>query len=786
MVWVSVAVLNGIIAIAYFCIAYVILRGLQITEQMWSNRLATATAFIFVTCAVHHGAHTFHLFGPSFGFEVDHGLAMRDAFDWHMAAWDLVGATVATYYLTLRRSYAKLLDAPVLFSATPLDTPERRLELLSAAADDRALVLVDPDGAVRDWPASAEAVTGTAARVAVGRPLTTVLGPFGDVVPDPDADHEVELHVPLDGGERWLDAITRPVHDDDGQFVGWGLVLRDVTARHRSATELRTAHLMLESVLDAATGVAVISTDLDGTITVFNAGAERMLGYRAQDVVGRADPAMLHDPDELAAAAASRGVQPGFEVLVAGVRDGGSETRDWTYVRSDAARLTVSLTVTPTRGPDGAIAGFLGIATDVTARRRDERLLLAHVEVAYALASSAPAETALYEALAALGGGGGWDVAQLWVAGDDGLLRRRSSWTSTAESTFVTESADLEFRAGEGFPGRAFSDGAPIWTADLAEDARAPRAPLARANGLHALVAVPVGSEDGIVGALEIVSSDRREAGPEEIAALQVTGRLLALYLERQHAHDEVIAAEAELRRKAVELERSNADLELFASVASHDLQEPLRKIQTFGEKLNSKYATELDEQGQQYVVRMQAAATRMRSLIEDLLSYSRVTSRARAFSPVDLGVIADEVLDDLESSVLEAGAEVHVGALPVISADPTQMRQLLQNLIGNALKFHREDVPSRIDVTAVQDNGHVELTVADNGIGFDAEYAERIFGIFERLHGRHEFAGTGIGLAVCRKIAQRHGGDILATGKPGEGARFTVALPSTPTPEEA
>ena len=236
--------------------------------------------------------------------------------------------------------------------------------------------------------------------------------------------------------------------------------------------------------------------------------------------------------------------------------------------------------------------------------------------------------------------------------------------------------------------------------------------------------------------------------------------------------------AEQELRKTLKRLEQSNRELEDFAYVASHDLQEPLRKIQAFGDLLKTKHGAELHAQGRDYVERMQSAAKRMQVLINDLLSFSRVTTKAQPFVPVDLGQIARDVAHDLELRAHEAGGEVIIGALPTIDADPLQMRQLLQNLASNALKFHRPGVPPRVEIGGAAANGRAQITVRDNGIGFDEKYAERIFTMFERLHGRGKYEGTGIGLAICRKIAERHGGEITATSRPGEGSTFVVTLP--------
>jgi two-component system CheB/CheR fusion protein len=249
---------------------------------------------------------------------------------------------------------------------------------------------------------------------------------------------------------------------------------------------------------------------------------------------------------------------------------------------------------------------------------------------------------------------------------------------------------------------------------------------------------------------------------------------------------------EEKLRLYAVKVERSNRELQDFAQVASHDLQEPLRKILAFGDRIRSKAGESLDGECRDYLQRIFNAAARMQSLITDLMSFSRIATKGQPFVKTDLGLIAREVSNDLESSIEKTGGRVEIENLPTIEADATQMRQLLQNLISNSLKYHREGVPPVVRVYSQPLNSRspesmksgaltgqlFQVLVTDNGIGFDEKYLDRIFTVFQRLHKRDEYEGTGVGLAICRKIVDRHSGTITARSSPGHGTTFVVTVP--------
>jgi light-regulated signal transduction histidine kinase (bacteriophytochrome) len=252
---------------------------------------------------------------------------------------------------------------------------------------------------------------------------------------------------------------------------------------------------------------------------------------------------------------------------------------------------------------------------------------------------------------------------------------------------------------------------------------------------------------------------------------------------ERKRAEAELRRAHDELAKKADELERSNAELEQFAYVASHDLQEPLRMVSSYTQLLAKRYRDQLPADAQEFMHYTVDGAARMKQLIEDLLAYSRVGTKGKELVPVSLEAPLKRALTNLRAAIQESGAAVTCDALPTVDADEIQLAQVFQNLIGNALKFRSKEMAPHIHVGAVEEAGEWHISVADNGIGIEPQYFERIFMLFQRLHAMGEYPGTGIGLAICKKVAERHGGRIWVTSTPGAGSTFHFTLPKKEFP---
>lgn len=307
----------------------------------------------------------------------------------------------------------------------------------------------------------------------------------------------------------------------------------------------------------------------------------------------------------------------------------------------------------------------------------------------------------------------------------------------------------------------------------------------------------------------ELLASDKTVSPYEEIKKRNM--QLLQLSEELQQKNDEVTtlhrqlqnsyselearvnARTSELSSSNTELNRSNADLEKFAYIASHDLSEPLRKITVFSHRLQDDENSHLSPEGKEYISRLQNSTQRMQTLITDLLTYSRVSRGGKGFSELDMNEVLQQTLNDLSVSIENAGAEIKAEKLPSIKAQPLHMSQLFQNLISNSLKFRQADLPLRIEVKGSivkgsaafagsrylkQNAEYLQLEISDNGIGFEETHLDKIFDIFQRLHGHSEYAGTGIGLAICQKIADNHGGYITARSTPGQGSTFYIWLP--------
>jgi signal transduction histidine kinase/CHASE3 domain sensor protein len=339
----------------------------------------------------------------------------------------------------------------------------------------------------------------------------------------------------------------------------------------------------------------------------------------------------------------------------------------------------------------------------------------------------------------------------------------------------ITERTPMPW--GVGLPGRVLASHEPAWIKDVTKDKNFPRSKLAGEMGVRAGLAFPVVVEDKTVAVFEFFSNLALEPNRTLLETMKTIGIQIGRVVERELTEKKL---EKLVKNRTADLEKSHSSLQDFVNIASHDLKEPLRKIITFGDVLRITNKGK-NAKGDDYIDRIQGATIRMQALLDDLLNYSKVTNEINPFEKVDLGKIFQEILIDLESRIDETKGTVNITDIPGFMADPFQMHHLFQNLIGNSLKYHREGVPPVINIySQPSENNHIKIIIEDNGIGFEKKYSRKIFQPFERLHGKENYSGTGIGLTICQKIIENHNGTIDVNSTPNEGSQFIITFPQT------
>jgi PAS domain S-box-containing protein len=545
----------------------------------------------------------------------------------------------------------------------------------------------------------------------------------------------------------------------------------------------------------AAVGMAHVA--LNGTWLQANQKLCEIVGYTREELLATKFQSITYNDDlEKSLSLVKR--------LLAG--EIATYTMEKRYIRKDGSLVWINLTVSLARDEANVPQYFISVIENIDERKRvevernDLLLRAQHARKEAEVARRQLAENQQRLALAQKVGRIGtfeWDIVSNEVV-----------WTPELEALYGLEVG--------GFGGKYENWSQRVYPDDLqrAEESLHGAAIGGPPYNVEFRIVLPDGSQRWMLAKGEVTAYDVQNRPIKMIGVnIDVTERIEAELekdrinqsLQDLNANLEAIVTQRTeiLRQVNTELQRSNQELQDFAYVASHDLQEPLRKIQAFGNLLEEEYGPALGD-GKAYLDRMRNAAGRMRVLIEDLLTFSRVTTKAQPFVPVDLATVVYEIVDDLEPRLKATQGRVEIGTLPTIEADHQQMHQLFQNLLVNAVKFCRPGVPPLVKVYAelhddpelvVDDveteaklaeisttltvvRQHYQIFVEDNGIGFDEKYLDRIFTVFQRLHGKSEYEGTGIGLAVVRKIVERHGGTITATSSVGQGATFIVTLP--------
>lgn len=613
-------------------------------------------------------------------------------------------------------------------------------------------------------------------------------------------------------------------------------------------------------ILDGA-NYMIIATDPQGVIQTFNSAAEKLLGYRADELLGKMTPELFHLPEEvikiseILSQRLRTEIPPGFEVFATIACQEMTDINEWTYRRKDGFLFPVELSITALFDIEGNLTGFLGIAADITERKQAEIALKSTRDQLQAVLDAVPGLVSWIDCP-------GGDITRLKYLGvnqhlarmfnrkpDDfidqplGFIEKQLSFTQLMQQFFstpvaqISEEITLEINeniynyllVAQKYNNNQEAVSISIDISKVKQTEKALEESEKRYRQIvelaeegiwvindegmtvyvnHAMARILKYTEEEMLGIhfcnfvdeesqnLAQSKIEERKKGLSEKYELRFKskeGKEIWTYMSASPVMDqegkmlwscalvyditERKKAEQQLMQLTDDLKRSNQELEQFAYVASHDLQEPLRAITSYTQLLAQKYQGQLDSKADKYIHYIVDGATRMQQLINDLLSYSRVGTKGKELKLTDFNQVLEQTLMNLQIAIREKKAVITSDPLPLILGDQGQLVQLLQNLIGNGIKFCQQEFP-KIHISVVEKQEEWFFTVKDNGIGIAPEYADRIFIIFQRLHTRREYEGTGIGLAICKRIVERHGGRIWVESELGQGATFHFTIP--------
>ena len=616
-----------------------------------------------------------------------------------------------------------------------------------------AIIATDLNGTIQSFNMAAERMLGYAASEIVGNTTPAIFHELYEIASQSQyLSQELNTDIPVgfevftakaklgqvyerdwtylrkDGSKFPVMLTITAIRTESGEITGYMGIAKDITTEKQAEKQVKD----ITSALDQTAIVAI--TDIQGTITFVNDKFCEISKYSREELIGQNHRLI------------NSGYHPrSFFVEMWRTIASGQTWRDEIKNRAkDGSIYWVDTTIVPFLHEDGKPYQYLAIRKDITARKAadielQKLSLIASKTDNVAIVTNAQGEIEwVNDSFHKLTG---YTLAEVIGKKPGDILQG----AKTSQETVA--SIRYALAKHEPFSGEILNyskDGRPYWLS---------------------LNINPVFDDDGKL--LQFIAIESEITTRKEIEI---------------KLRKEVEGVMKKLNVMNERLEISNRELLDFAYVSSHDLQEPLRKIQAFGDRLKTTCQDSLNEKGLDYLERMLNAASRAQILINDLLDFSRVTTKAQPFQPIKLSEVLEGVLSDLEVRIEKSGVILEVDPLPIVEADALQMRQILQNLIGNALKFIREGVTPVVQVRSrvymENEQEWCEVRIIDNGIGFEQQYAERIFQIFQRLHGRKTFEGTGIGLAICRKIAERHNGTLIAQGELNQGATFIFTLP--------
>ncbi|HEX2865500.1 MAG TPA: ATP-binding protein [Ignavibacteriales bacterium] len=582
-----------------------------------------------------------------------------------------------------------------------------------------------------------------------------------------------------------------PLFDHRDRVNGIIISLLNVSEQIRSQSELRQSNRILKSVFSSLNEAVLLINPATQRIIDCNKAAEKILGYEKQELEGQ-DMKFLHINQEMYARFT--------EELNDALKTKGFYETVFHLRRKNREIFISEHYVNPIYDEIGNLTLIVSVIRDITERKKAEGQIYNQKYRAEALAgiSQKLNEVTLdYQAVL--------DVAVKYTAeliGDASIIRltsEDSKWITPVafyhsdyeKVKLLSNIFEAETQASDrGFAGYVIKTGMPVLIPSVTKEklisARQKEFfPYSENYRTFSFLMVPLRVENQLIGTMDI---SRDEPGhpytlDDQFFLQNIADRIaLAIFnarLYKNNLHEISVRkkSEEELKETLTELERSNKDLEQFAYVASHDLQEPLRMVSNFTQLFARRYRNRLDSNADEYIEFIVEGAMRMQHLIRDLLLYSRLSARNRCFELVDCRTVIEKVLSNLQLSIEESQASVSFGSLPVIAADEVQIEQLFSNLITNAIKFHNHEKPV-VRINCSFQNKSWVFSVQDNGIGIEPDYHDRIFVIFQRLHERSEYPGTGIGLAICKKVVEHHGGRIWVDSEHGKGSTFYFTIP--------
>jgi len=635
--------------------------------------------------------------------------------------------------------------------------------LIDASLDP--LVTINPDGTISDVNAATVKVTGYSREELIGTDFTHYFtepekakAGYETVFRDGSVtDYALEI--------RNRDGRITPVlynaavfRDDSGAVAGVFAAARDITERIKAEEAIRRANAYNRSLIEASLD-PLVTINPDGTISDVNAATVKVTGYSREELIGTDFTHYFTEPEKAKA---------GYETVF---RDGSVTDYALEIRNRNGSTTPVLYNAAVFRDETGAVAGVFAAARDITERKKAEET------IRRANAYNRSLIEASLDPLVTINPDGTISDVNETTVQITGVPREELIGTDFSQYFTEPEKAKAGYEM-------VFRDGS-VTDYELKLRHRDGRITPVLYNAT--VFRDESGTIAGVFAAARDITERKRAEDALMKAYVELDDRVKERTIELEEANSnlekeiaERKATAEELRKRSEELARSNLELQQFAYIASHDLQEPLRAISGFTELLERRYKGQIDERADKYIGFIVDGTKQMQQVIQDLLAYSRVQTKAHEFSLIDMNESLSQALSNLQVSIRDKRAQITADRLPHIFADGIQITQLFQNLIGNALKFQKPDTIPHIRISSRREGNWWIFDIADNGIGIDSQYTERIFKIFQRLHAKGEYEGTGIGLAICKRIVERHGGEITLRSEPGAGSTFSFSIPTT------